>query len=62
MKEPIPTRTKYPFADMEVGEVVFIETPKAYRVQAAAYACGSRTGKKFVTRLADGGVKVWRAS
>ena len=54
---------RYPFNQMEVGDSFFVpegaNTPRQNTSSAASYA-GHRLGRKFTTRLVDGGVRVWR--
>ena len=64
---PVPTssaRSRYAFADMEVGDSVFFaDEPKGSQSLpvVAARSYGSRTGRKFVSRTEGTGVRVWRA-
>ena len=52
---------KYPFADMDVGDSVFIHgghiNGKEY---VAASQTGLRKGWKFSGRSVDGGLRIWR--
>ncbi len=52
---------KYPFQDMEIGDSFFIiERPSTVQTCASQY--GSRNKKKFVTKVMNGGVRVWRVA
>lgn len=52
-------RSKYPFADMEVGDSFFFSETRE-RVSAAARAYGARTKKKFASRVDGDGCRIWR--
>lgn len=64
---PVPPRStgpgsnKYPFAEMEVGDSVLFDEPrlKSPPYLAAQYHA-RKTGKKFVGRVVEGGVRIWR--
>lgn len=63
---PIPPRScasKYPWADMKVGDSFFVPGNKTRceAVQAAAKYRSQRTAEKYVTRTKPNGVRVWRA-
>lgn len=54
------SRTKYPFADMEVGDS-FATDEK--RVRAAVHTWSLKHGREFVTRKqTDGTIRVWRTA
>lgn len=57
-------RTKYPFAEMQVGQSIFFEKgdPDGRRAMEAAYKFGQRRGLKFIVRHDEGSVRIWRAS
>lgn len=71
---PIPpsnhTRSKYPFADMEVGDSFLVEWDKIRnKDRFQSYLAGSsymwrkrhdRNDWKFTTRATESGVRVWR--
>ena len=65
---PIPRRrdagtSTYPFPDMNVGDSVFFEGQKTGgSAYWAAMSVGRRTGKMFVGRGQDGGLRVWRVA
>ncbi len=54
-------RRKYPYAEMSIGDSVFIPHNKipgpAY---SSAMSYGLRNGKRFTGRQMDGGVRIWR--
>lgn len=53
---------KYRFADMEVGQSLFVEGQGSNGQAAwAARNFARRTGAKMVTRAVEGGVRIWRA-
>lgn len=53
--------TKYPWAELEVGDCFIVPKIKWNAVRARAVEVTRRTGMKFVTRLLpDGRVGVWR--
>lgn len=57
---PMPNtrnRTKYPWAEMEVGDSILCETVNA---RLSAYHYGHRYGLKFSARIAGVGVRIWR--
>ena len=54
-----PSRaTKYPYAQMVVGDSIFIATSKKSVSMHIMWA--TRTGFKFTFRQVDGGVRIWR--
>ena len=61
-----PGARKYPFANMKKGDSFFIaDGGEPYKtqsriVQAASRGAAKMNGAKFTTRLAKGGVRVWR--
>lgn len=59
---PVPTETrvrasKYPLAEMEVGDSFFTE--KDIKGMISRFAA-KHNGKKFVTRKEGDGIRVWR--
>ena len=52
-------KTKYPFAELEVGQSCLIESTRN-RVAAAVSTYGKKTGKKFKTSMSENLVKVER--
>lgn len=54
------SRSKYPFALMEVGDSILVGNDKEKNARSACWTYGSRTGKKFSAIKVDGGVRVWR--
>lgn len=63
---PAPVqRRQYPYADMEVGDSVFIPYEGSTQNSTeAAYArvYGSRHSKRFTVRKVEGGLRVWRTA
>lgn len=61
---PLPKftkRSKYPYPQMTVGQSVFIKGGSTYGTAAVcAYRHGAKTGKQFVCRNVEGGMRVWR--
>lgn len=58
-------RTKYPFAEMDVGDSFFIDNvqlrDRTYEsVLGAARGYGHRHNKKFKQRIENNGVRIWR--
>lgn len=51
--------TKYPFAEMEVGDSFYVE-PDNGSIHAAASWYGKRNNKKFATRKEGEGRRIWR--
>ena len=59
----------YPWAEMRIGDSFFVPVSKGEdcerrrrAVLSSGYGWGNRNkGERFVTRLVDGGVRVWRA-
>lgn len=58
--------SKYPWAQMEVGDSFFVPgaPPKgvAKQLKSAASQQATRHGRRYATRLVEGGVRVWRIS
>lgn len=63
--------SKYPFADMEVGDSVYVDGQRSSYNQAVkdgakfsalptAHQYGKRSGKKFTGRNEGSGVRIWR--
>lgn len=67
---PIPQaprgrRPKYPFAQLEVGDSFFVagESRKIVtNLSRLAHSHKTRHGGDFVTRVVDGGARVWRVA
>lgn len=55
------SRAKYSFEKMDVGDSVFFEGQNSGgNGPVAARMFGSKAGRKFASRMVDGGVRVWR--
>ena len=50
-------RGKYPFADMEIGDSVFIPKPTG----SLSMILARLAPKKFIRKSVDGGTRVWRS-
>ena len=65
---PIPNvrnknKQQIPFAEMKVGESVFVPNGTGVSAARASASWHSKvTGRRFITRTVDGGIRVWRAS
>jgi hypothetical protein len=67
---PVPPlrmrHSKYPWAEMVVGDSFFIEAAaadlkaRAANLSRGATSAGKQLGRRFTVRKADGGVRVWR--
>lgn len=53
----------YPFNDLAIGDSFLVPSgdPREKSVRAASSVCGIRWGKRFVTRVAEEGTRIWRA-
>lgn len=55
---------KYPLADMGVGDSFLVPTMKPEEKRQSLYQLvslkGRSMGRRFVVRVVDGGVRVWR--
>jgi len=55
--------SKYPWAEMEVGDSFFVEGPAPKTQRCLAVCAGGqrrRHGTRFTTRQCENGVRVWR--
>lgn len=62
---PLPSRnstgrSRYPWAEMEVGDSFFAADGVRSRVAAAAQNHRRRYGRRFAVRVEGDGVRVWR--
>lgn len=56
-------KQRYPFGSMEPGDSFLLADKDLYsKVRMSANGYGYRHGKRFVVRLVDEGVRVWRAA
>ncbi len=55
----VPTKSKYPFADMEVGDSFMFNGPRV-RIAAAAHTARRKFNRKFIVRAYGSGFRVWR--
>lgn len=61
---PMPGKlqSKWPFAEMDVGDSFVVEQDKFWSVQSGMRAYGNRYGKCFTIRKLDGMQRCWRIS
>ncbi len=53
--------TTYPFGELEIGDSFLVDTvTKTSQFSSFVSYARLKTGKKFVTRAVEGGVRVWR--
>lgn len=52
--------SKYPLADMSIGDSFFVPNGRITTVRKAAYQRGPALNRRFSVRTVDGGVRVWR--
>lgn len=60
-----PSRTRYPFSEMEPGDSILFPTEKkaiSARVAAVRYAERHNPAWRFTLRRVEGGWRLWRAS
>lgn len=57
---PAPSNTRYPFAQLKVGDSFFAAADKADSACASVSYWARKTGFKFTSRSVDGGVRIWR--
>lgn len=62
---PIPKNNRgckgiYPWRDMEVGQSFFVARGNVRTLNSSAGCASRRLGRKFISRVMDGGVRVWR--
>ena len=58
-------KSPFPFAAMEIGDSFFVPTKDYSRRKVSNdvfYQNSTRSGKRYVTRTEDSGVRVWRVS
>lgn len=62
--EPFSGRINYPFAEMEPGDSILIDASNGWEVQkkaqTAAYIHAKRHGRKFMSRMQEDGLRIWR--
>lgn len=54
--------TKWPFADMSIGESVLVPADSAKVGRSVVHQVSKKRGLKFVSRTVDGGVRFWRTA
>lgn len=62
---PPPTKSKYPFRDMEIGDSFWVPDGRnaeatKNNVRSAATCYSRRNGGRFTVRRDNGGYRVWR--
>lgn len=60
---PIPNNKtqKYPFANMKIGQSIFVENAKMKgNLHQASKMHGKSLGKKFIARSINDGLRIWR--
>lgn len=57
-----PSRTKYPYAQLAVGDSFSVELSKARSVSACVRAHARRTGYRYSVRRDGDCVRVWRVA
>jgi heme/copper-type cytochrome/quinol oxidase subunit 2 len=60
MSAPRGRKEKYPWSTLDVGHSFFVPDVSAKRMQSTASKAAARTGRTFVARNVEGGVRVWR--
>lgn len=55
-----PSRRKYPFPDMEVGQSFFAAGATTKQINGSMQRWKRVLGRRFAIRKVDGGVRVWR--
>jgi hypothetical protein len=62
--EPFNGRINYPFAEMEPGDSILIDASSGWEVQkkaqTAAYIHAKRHSRKFMSRMQEDGLRIWR--
>lgn len=59
---PIPSRYKYPFNDLEVGDSFFVPNARRANLYSLASLRGKQLHRRFITKAEAGGVRVWRVA
>lgn len=59
-RQPRTRRSKYPWAELEVGQSFLVEGALLRSMSSTASHAGRRSKKKFLVRTAEGGVRIWR--
>ena len=60
MKRATNGESKYPFAQMDVGDSFFVHGKSIHTLNSQAHKYGTRLSRKFTARAIDGGTRVWR--
>lgn len=59
-RNPKERNSKYPWHSMNVGDSFFVADLTSKGFAGTVYSAGKRSGKKFIARAVDGGVRIWR--
>ena len=59
---PLARLGKYPWREMQVGDSFLVEREDQRAMGAKASTAGRRLGRKFATRVVEGGIRVWRVA
>jgi len=60
---PVPSvvaKKEYPYRAMQVGDSFFVEGVKLATMLNTNWRWGQKLGRKFIARVEEGGVRVWR--
>lgn len=60
MSAPRGRKEKYPWSTMDVGHSFFVPDGNVKMLNSSASKAKLRTGRTFVARQVEGGVRVWR--
>lgn len=60
-------RAKYPVAELEIGQSFFVTVPPGKTncqlqnaLSGSAHYITKKTGRRFTSRVVEGGVRIWR--
>lgn len=59
---PQPSRSKYPFMDMEIGDSFLVPVGKGPTLRSMGSRLGKETGRRFTVRVMGDGARVWRVA
>lgn len=57
---PLPSRARYPFAELEVGDSFTVPMDRAHSCRNRACVHAGKTGRKYTTRRQGDVLRVWR--
>jgi hypothetical protein len=58
--QPERPRNRYPFAQMECGDSIFVPAPTSYSARVAAYRYAKLHNVRFASQIDEKGVRIWR--